>query len=80
MYGDKVILEQQYESMRIWVEYIRTVNGDSWNWLKVFHFGDWLALDSRNQAMPTGGTDVGYVAAAYYYNSVCLLVRSSTDP
>lgn len=77
MYGDKVILEQQYESMRIWVEYIRTVNGDSWNWLKIFHFGDWLALDSRNQAMPTGGTDVGYVAAAYYYNSVCLLVRTA---
>lgn len=76
-YGDIRILEEQYDSMKSWVDYIRMVNGNNWNWRRIFHFGDWLALDSRNAAMPTGGTDVGYVATAYYYYSTKLVAKAA---
>lgn len=76
-YGDKHILQEQYHSMKDWVDYIQKVNGDDWAWRKVFHFGDWLALDSRNEAMPTGGTDTGYVATVYYYQSIQLTAQAA---
>lgn len=76
-YGDIRILEAQYDSMKSWVDYIKETNGDDWKWRKIFHFGDWLALDSRNAAMPTGGTDVGYVATAYYYYSTKLVAKAA---
>jgi len=41
-------LEQQFESMKMWVEYIRKQDEESGNkklWTTGFHFGDWLALD-----------------------------------
>lgn len=76
-YGDKVILADQYDSMKSWVDYIRAANGDNWRWRTFFHFGDWLALDSRNADMPTGGTDVGYVATVYYYHSTVLVAEAA---
>ena len=51
-YGDKKILEDQYDSMRNWVDYISRVDGDNHGWRSVFHYGDWLALDN-----PSGKTD-----------------------
>lgn len=76
-YGDIAIIRDQYESMKAWVEYVKARNGDDWRWREVFHFGDWLALDSRNPAMPTGGTDTGFVASVYYYYSVRLTARAA---
>ena len=40
MSGDKSILKAQYESMKAWVDWIRTVDGDDHNWRRVFHYGD----------------------------------------
>ena len=51
-YGDKGILEDQFESMKGWVDYIRSVDGDDHGWRYVFHYGDWLALDN-----PAGGAE-----------------------
>lgn len=48
-YGDKSILEDQFESMKSWVDYVRRVDGDNHGWRYVFHYGDWLALDNLNQ-------------------------------
>lgn len=76
-FGDKSILKEQYESMKAWVNYIRDANGDDWNWRKRFTFGDWLALDSHNEKMPTGGTDTGYLATIYYYHSTVLVAQAA---
>lgn len=75
--GDCSILEDQYESMRGWVEFIRRVDGKDHGWRRHFHFGDWLALDAPNPAELRGGTDVGYVADAMYYRSVRLLEKTA---
>ena len=48
-YGDVAILEQQFESMRAWVDYIRGIDDSSGGkrlWTGGVHFGDWLALDA----------------------------------
>ncbi len=76
-FGDPSILEDQYESMRGWVEFIRQVDGEDHGWRRHFHFGDWLALDAANPAEMRGGTDVGYVADAMYYRSVLLLKKAA---
>ena len=75
-YGDKSILEDQFESMKAWVDYITTVNGDDWKWRKIFHFGDWLALDAK-KGSDVGGTDTGYIATVYYYNSALLVSQAA---
>ncbi len=43
--GDAAILEQQFDSMKAWVDYIRKVDGEHHGWRHSFHYGDWLALD-----------------------------------
>ena len=41
LYGDKRVIEQQYPSMKAWVDYISSrSNNNLWN--TGFHFGDWL--------------------------------------
>lgn len=40
-YGDRRILENQYESMKGWVGYMQK-NSTDFLWNKGFHFGDWL--------------------------------------
>ncbi|HEY1871758.1 MAG TPA: family 78 glycoside hydrolase catalytic domain, partial [Chitinophagaceae bacterium] len=40
-YGDKKILEQQYNSMKAWVEFMKGRSKDDL-WNTGFHFGDWL--------------------------------------
>lgn len=75
--GDPSILEDQYESMRGWVEFIRSVDKEDHGWRRHFHFGDWLALDAPDSSNLHGGTDVGYVADAMYYRSVLLLVKAA---
>lgn len=75
--GDSSILEDQYESMRGWVEFIRRVDGKDHGWRRHFHFGDWLSLDVSEPSNMRGGTDVGYVADAMYYRSVLFLVKAA---
>ena len=41
--GDVSILEDQFDSMKDWVDYIRTVDGEHHGWRQMFHYGDWLA-------------------------------------
>ncbi|MDF2510518.1 MAG: alfa-L-rhamnosidase [Herbinix sp.] len=75
-YGDKTILEEQYDSMKAWVDYIRKTNGEEWQWRKKFHYGDWLALDSKDPDSPIGATDTGYIATLYYYYSTLLVSKA----
>ncbi|GBF72445.1 alpha-L-rhamnosidase [Paenibacillus sp. 598K] len=75
-YGDKRILEQQYDSMKAWVEYIRRQGDDEHLWNTGFHFGDWLGLDSKPDSY-VGATDRDYIATAFYAYSTSLLQQSA---
>lgn len=79
-FGDKTILERQYDSMKDWVEWIRRqdVNsGDRKLWTVGFHFGDWLALDGPIEGGVMGGTDNGLLASAYYRLSTNILSKTA---
>lgn len=79
-YGDTAILEQQFESMRAWVDYIRSVDESSGGkrlWTEGFHFGDWLALDGDDPALRKGGTPEDFIASAFYCYSARLVARAA---
>lgn len=74
VYGDEKILEEQYDTMRRWVEYIRRNCGNDILWMHGFQRGDWLALDSDESLhLMSGGTDKNLVANVYYaYSTRCV--------
>ena len=79
-YGDRRILEQQYSSMKAWVEYIRATGDERNLWDTGFQFGDWLALDAHpkeGQESYTGLTDIYYIASAFYLYSVTLVAKTA---
>ncbi|GKX65769.1 alpha-L-rhamnosidase [Inconstantimicrobium mannanitabidum] len=79
-YGDKKILEQQFESMKAWVDFVKKADDDSGSkrlWTTGFHFGDWLALDGTDPAFPTGGTDIPFISSAYYCYSSMLVAKAA---
>ena len=78
-YGDKSILEDQFESMRSWVEYIRKVDGEDHGWRYVFHYGDWLALDNPvgGAEQVLGATDEEFIANLYYAVSAGLVANAA---
>lgn len=76
-YGDKRILENQYSSMKAYVESIRRVaKNDLWN--SGFHFGDWLFYrpeddnDGRSAV-----TDKYLIAQCFYAQSTQLLINAA---
>lgn len=71
-YGDKRLLVEQYGSMKAWVEYIRAQGGNEYAWNTGFQFGDWLALDAKENSY-VGATPRELVATAYYAYSTRLL-------
>jgi len=79
-YGDKKILEQQFESMKSWVDYIKRADDNSGGkrlWTTGFHFGDWLALDGTDPSFPTGGTDIPFISSAYYCYSSRIVAKAA---
>lgn len=79
-YGDISILEQQFESMRAWVDYIRGVDeasGGKRLWTEGVHFGDWLALDGSDPASRHGGTPEDFISSAFYCYSARLVARAA---
>ncbi|MBN2469703.1 MAG: family 78 glycoside hydrolase catalytic domain, partial [Anaerolineae bacterium] len=79
-YGDIAILEQQFESMRAWVDYIRRIDESSGGrrlWTEGKHFGDWLSLDASDPADRRGGTPHDFIASAFYCYSARLVARAA---
>lgn len=76
MYGDKRLLAEQYESMKQWISYIYAQGSNPYLWNTGFHFGDWLALDSKPDSY-VGATDRDYVATAFYAYSVSLTLKAA---
>ncbi|MEZ4666358.1 MAG: family 78 glycoside hydrolase catalytic domain [Anaerolineae bacterium] len=78
--GDRRILEDQFESMRGWVDYIRRIDeasGSKRLWTDGTHFGDWLALDSSDPVSRKGGTPHDFIASAFYCYSARLVARAA---
>jgi alpha-L-rhamnosidase len=76
-YGDKRVLEDQYNSMRAWVEYMhRKSKNDLWN--SGSHFGDWLFYrpedDNDGRAAVT---DKYLIAQCFYAHSTQLLIKTA---
>ncbi len=78
-YGDKSILEDQFDSMKAWVDYVRRLDGDSHAWRDHFHYGDWLALDNMNgdAEQTLGATDEAFIANLYYAVSAELTAKAA---
>lgn len=75
-FGDKDLLEEQYPSMKAWVDFIhsKAENGTIWN--TGFHFGDWVALDAKEGSY-FGATPNDLTATAYYAYSTELLIKAA---
>ena len=76
-YGDTRILEQQFDSMVKWVEYMRRSGDDEYLFNVGFHFGDWLALDHKDGNAKIGLTDTDLIATAFYAYSTTLLAQAA---
>ena len=76
-FGDKRILEEQYPSMKAWVEYMRHQAGDKYIWSNGFSFGDWLAFATTNADYPGATTAKDFLQTAYFARSTELLAKTA---
>lgn len=76
-YGDRQILENQYPSMKGWVDYIKGVSKDNL-WNTGFNFGDWLfySVDNDNDGR-SAVTDKYLIAQCFYGHSTQLLINAA---
>ena len=75
-YGDKRILEEQYSSMKGWVEYVKEHAGDDFLWNEKRHqWGDWLSFHSDDSGYPGAYTETDFIATAYFFYSTSLLSK-----
>jgi len=76
-YGDKKILENQYNSMAAWVDYMEKAS-KNYLWNIGFHFGDWLFYrpfddnDGRSAV-----TDKYMIAQCFFANSVQIMINTA---
>jgi alpha-L-rhamnosidase len=77
-FGDIRVLEQQYPSMKAYIESIRKVAvNDLWN--SGFHFGDWLFFSLNDDTDGSSAvTDKYLIAQCFYANSVQMLINAAT--
>src|SRR4029079_770211 len=74
-YGDKRVLEVQYNSMSKWIEYMRKRAGDDYIWDGDYHFGDWLAFATTRPDYPGATTGKDLIATAFFAHSTDLMRR-----
>jgi len=74
-YGDTRILENQYNSMKAWVDYMHQRAGADNLWTGDSHFGDWLAFATTKSDYPGATTDKDLIATGYYAWSTNLLAK-----
>ncbi len=76
-YGDKRILENQYSSMKAWIDYMTDSSANNL-WQTGFHFGDWLFYrpDDDNDGR-AAVTDKYLIAQCFYAHSTQLLIDAA---
>ena len=73
MFGDKEILETQYESMKAWIQFMRD-HSEDYIWNYKLQLGDWVALDAKEGSY-FGATPTDLTATAYYAYSTGLFAK-----
>ncbi len=77
-YGDKAILEEQFDSMKGWVDHINGLEEQNQGWRKHFHYGDWLALDGPGGVDGVmGATENAFIALVYLRYSAQLTSKAA---
>lgn len=79
-YGDVEILRQQFDSMKAWVDYMKTQDdkyGSRRLWQSGTHYGDWLALDGKITGGVYGATDPFLISSGYYYYSSSIVAKAA---
>jgi len=77
-YGDRRILEEQYDSMAKWVAYMQKQAGEAYIWNTGFHFGDWLAIfPESNPLIPPPRTPNDLIATAFFAYSTSILEQTA---
>ncbi|NLL42206.1 MAG: family 78 glycoside hydrolase catalytic domain [Firmicutes bacterium] len=76
-FGDYAVLEKQYDSMKAWVEYMRSQDTLGVNRFYGRHLGDWLAQDTKDPDNLHGLTPPELIATAYYAYSSELLSKTA---
>jgi alpha-L-rhamnosidase len=76
-YGDRRVLEEQYPSMKAWVEYMRKQAGERYLYNTGFTFGDWLAFATTDSDYPGATTDKDFIQTAYFAHSTELLAKTA---
>lgn len=77
MDGDPAILEEHFDAMRAWVDWVERQDAGRHDWGRVFQYGDWLALDGRRVNDRLGATDEGLIANAYWWRSTQVVADSA---
>lgn len=78
-YGDTRILEQQYESMKAWIGYMKERAGDDYLWEDDGHYGDWLSFQGPDARYYAGAyTEKDLIATAYFAYSSFLFSEIAT--
>lgn len=76
VYGDKRFLENQYEGMKRYIDYVIKHSQENGLWQTGLQYGDWLALD-REPGNNTGMTEQYYATNAYYLRSIEIIRDSA---
>ncbi len=76
-YGNKEILENQFESMKRWVDYMHSRGNEEYLWIGCRQMGDWLGMDNPEDPL-RGATSEDLIASAYFAYSTSLLIKSGT--
>ena len=74
-YDDIRILEEQYSSIKAWVDYMISRLDSNNLWIGDSHFGDWLAYATNLSDYPGATTEKDLIANAYFIYSSEILVK-----
>ena len=75
MYGDTNVLENQYGSMKGWIDFM-TDHAENHIWRYKLQFGDWVALDAKEGSY-FGATPNDLTCTAYYAYSTQLFAKTA---
>jgi alpha-L-rhamnosidase len=78
-FGDKGVLEQQFQSMRSWVDKVSSLTHASGVWSGGFQLGDWLDPSAAPTKPWAARADADVVATAYLARSADLVARAAAE-
>lgn len=75
MYGDKRVLQDQYASMKGWIDFMQS-HADNEIWRYKLQFGDWVALDAKEGSY-FGATPDDFTCTAWFAHSALLFSKAA---